>query len=255
MARGILGAQLYSVRQSLKNLDDIATSLEKIARIGYRSVQLSGLGPVDKQELAKVIKDSGLIVASTHESWDRFRTDLDNLIAEHKFLGCRHPAIGGLNKEYHSLEGINKFASELRPVAERLASEGMDFSYHNHNHELTKYDGITWLERLYSALDPRDLKAEIDTFWIQAGGGDPADWIARLGPRQPILHLKDMVFCESRQRFAPVGEGNLNWPAILKAARKARVEYYMVEQDETYGMDPFEAMAISYRNCRKMGLS
>jgi sugar phosphate isomerase/epimerase len=57
------------------------------------------------------------------------------------------------------------------------------------------------------------------------------------------------------QRFAPVGEGNLNWPAILNAAEAGGVEYYLVEQDVTYDLDPFEALAVSFRNLEAMGLS
>jgi sugar phosphate isomerase/epimerase len=56
------------------------------------------------------------------------------------------------------------------------------------------------------------------------------------------------------QRFAPIGEGNLNWPAILEACEEGGVEWYLVEQDLCYDTDPFEAMAISYRNMRSWGL-
>jgi sugar phosphate isomerase/epimerase len=57
------------------------------------------------------------------------------------------------------------------------------------------------------------------------------------------------------QRFAEIGEGNLNWPAIMEAARKGGVEWYLVEQDRSYDRDPFESLAISYRNLKAMGLS
>jgi sugar phosphate isomerase/epimerase len=72
--------------------------------------------------------------------------------------------------------------------------------------------------------------------------------------RQPLLHLKDMVVANKEVRFAPVGEGNLNWPAILEAARAAGVEHYVVEQDSSYEADPFDCLATSYRNLVKMGL-
>jgi len=59
---------------------------------------------------------------------------------------------------------------------------------------------------------------------------------------------------EREQRMAEIGAGNLNWPAILKAAVEGGVEWYFVEQDHCYGRDPFESLAISYRNLRTMGL-
>jgi sugar phosphate isomerase/epimerase len=130
----------------------------------------------------------------------------------------------------------------------------MDFSYHNHNHELMRIGKKTWLGTLYEKADASLLMAEIDTYWIQAGGGDPVSWIARCAGRMPLLHLKDMcIGPEREQRFAEIGEGNLNWPAILKEAEAAGAEYLLVEQDHCYGRDPFESLAISYRNLSAMG--
>jgi sugar phosphate isomerase/epimerase len=256
MPIGTIGAQLYTLRDHCKTIDDIAQTCRKVADIGYTGVQISGFGPADPQAVAQVMQDCNLTVASTHMGWDRFLKDLDAVIEEHKLWGCAHPAIGGLAGEYHSADGVKRFVDELGPVAERLAAEGMDFSYHNHNHELIRYGEKTWLAMLYEQASPDILKAEIDTYWITAGGGDPAQWVRDLGPRQPLLHCKDMAMAPGReQRFAPVGEGNLNWSAILDAAQAVGVEHYLVEQDLSYDLDPFEALAISYRNLKAMGLS
>ena len=255
MSKPVLGAQLYTVRQFTKTASDLAATLKKIADIGYTAVQISGIGPIDPKDVAKMMEDAGLTVAATHVGWNRLLNDLDAVIEEHKLWKCVHVAIGGLPKEYYSIDGIGRFIDELTPIAERLLREGMDFSYHNHNHELAKYEGKTWLERLYEQADPRYLKAEIDTYWIQAGGGDPAEWIRKCAGREPLLHLKDMIVTPDRQqRFAEIGEGNLNWPAILQAAEEGGVEWYLVEQDNCYERDPFESLAISYRNLREMGL-
>jgi len=109
---------------------------------------------------------------------------------------------------------------------------------------------------LYDQADSRHLKAEIDTYWIQAGGGDPVEWIRKCAGREPLLHLKDMGITPGREvRMAEIGEGNLNWPAILKAAEQAGVEYLLVEQDNCYDRGPFESLAISYANLKEMGYS
>ncbi|MCG3179264.1 MAG: hypothetical protein BIFFINMI_01598 [Phycisphaerae bacterium] len=250
-----IGAQLYTLRDFCKTIDGVAASLKKVADIGYREVQVSGFGPVDPKAVAKALADNGLACVSTHLSWDRFRNDLDAVIEEHKLWKCTHPAIGGLPGDYRSADGVKRFVDELRPIAAKLAAAGMDFSYHNHNHELVKYNGRTWLASLYELAGPDVLKAEIDVYWITAGGGDPADWIRRLGPRQPVVHFKDMAITPEReQRFAEVGEGNLNWRAIIDACRSVGVRHALVEQDKCYDRDPFESLAISYRNLKAMGL-
>ena len=256
MSESVLAAQLYTLRDFTQTLPEIAKTLKKVADIGYQAVQISAFGAVDAKELAKVIADVGVVVCATHVDWNRFLNELDALIEEHKLWGWVHAAIGGLSEDYHSLDGLKRFLDELPPVAEALAKAGMDFSYHNHSHELVRYGEKTWLEMLYEQADPKYLKAEIDTYWIQHGGGDPAEWIRKCTGREPLLHLKDMVVTPSReQRFAEIGEGNLNWCAILKAAAESGVEWYIVEQDLCYERDPFESLAISFGNLKRMGLS
>jgi sugar phosphate isomerase/epimerase len=251
----VLGAQLYTVRQYTQTLPDIAETLRKVAAIGYKAVQISGFGPVDPAEVARLVVDNDLTVAATHMPWPNFLNKLDEVIAIHKLWGCTHAAIGGLPGEYYSLEGLERFLEELAPISAALAKEGMDFSYHNHNHELVRYGEKTWLAHLYDRADPGMLKAELDVYWVQAGGGDPAAWVRHCAGRQPLLHLKDMAMGPEReQRMAEIGEGNLNWPAILQAAAEGGVEWYLVEQDDCYGRNPFESLEISFRNLRSMGL-
>lgn len=254
MSKPVVGCQLYSMRDHCKTAEDAARTLKRIAAMGYTAVQVSGFGVKDAKEIVKMTDDAGLVIGSTHIGWPRFQNELDAVIEEHRIMKCKHPAIGGLPGDYFSAEGLKKFISELGPVVAKLKAAGMDFSYHNHNHELARYGKRTWLAALYEDTDGDLLKAEIDTHWITAGGGDPIQWIRKVAGRMPILHLKDfMVTPERERRFAPIGEGNLNWKGILAAAEEAGVQYMMVEQDQWYGMDAFEGMATSYNNLKAMG--
>ena len=254
MNKPVIGAQLYTLREYEKTMPEIAKTLKKVADIGYKTVQVSGFGAADPKDVAKAAEDSGLQIVSTHINWSRFLNELDNVIAEHKLWKCVHPAIGGLPNDYFCEDGVKRFLNELGPVAEKLNKEGMDFSYHNHSHELVKYSNKTWLASVYDNSDPSVLKAEIDTYWITAGGGDPAEWVRRCSGRIPLLHCKDMIVTRERaQKFAEVGEGNLNWNAILRQAGESGVEHLLVEQDDCYGRDPFESLATSYNNLKNMG--
>ena len=130
----------------------------------------------------------------------------------------------------------------------------MEIGYHNHSHELARFEGRkTALHMLLEDLD-ESVWWEIDTYWITHGGGDPAQWIDKVRGRIPCVHLKDMAIKTDRTQYmAEVGEGNLNWPRILQACRDAKVEWYLVEQDVCY-RDPFESLEISLKNLREMGL-
>jgi sugar phosphate isomerase/epimerase len=253
MADTCLAAQLYTLREFLKTEEDIARTLPRVAALGYRAVQLSALGPIDPAELKRILDAEGLTVCATHVGFDRLRDDLDGVAAEHETLGCRYVAIGSLPQAYRNAEGYHRFAREASEVARRMKERGLVFGYHNHSFELERFDGKTALEILYGESDPEAFTAEIDTYWIQHGGGDPAEWIRRVAGRSPVVHLKDMAVVEGKPVMAEVGEGNLNWPRILDACREAGVEWFVVEQDHCL-RDPFESLGISLRNLREMGL-
>ena len=252
-----ISVQLYSVRDFCKTPEQTAQSLAKLAKIGYRYVEAAGwCQGLDVSSFGKLVAEAGLKISSAHTGWNRFLTDLDTVIAEYKVFNCTHTATGGLPAEYFSLDGLKRFVGEIGPVAAKLAAAGMDFSYHNHSHELVRYGDKTWLAAMYEQAGPKVVKAEIDTFWIAAGGGDPAWWVRHSAGRAPLLHVKDMiVLADHTQRFAEVGEGNLNWSAIIKAAADSGVQFAVVEQDNCYDRDPFDSLAISFRNLKAMGLS
>jgi sugar phosphate isomerase/epimerase len=102
------------------------------------------------------------------------------------------------------------------------------------------------LEIILEETDPSLVKAQPDTYWIQYGGGDPVEWCRRLKGRLPQLHMKDYrVAGEGSPTFAEIGNGNLNWAAIVGAAEDAGCEWYVVEQDRCDG-DPFDSLRMSF---------
>jgi len=254
MAKTVLAAQLYTVRDFMKTPADKAKALKKVKALGYDAVQLAEQGTVSDEDMKKMMDDAGLIVCSTHPPYELMRDEPQKVIDQHQFWNCKHPAIGGVPGAYQSIEGYSRFAKEASEVAARLAEAGLIVSYHNHSFELEKYGDRTGLQILYEDSDPRYFNSEIDTYWVQHGGGDPAAWIRNLKGRAYLVHLKDMAIKGHEQRFAEVGEGNLNWPAIIDACKEAGTEWYIVEQDLTYERDPFESLGISLRNLKAMGL-
>lgn len=253
----MLGVQMFTLRKYTQTTDDLKMALERVRAIGYTSIQISAFGDIDPQTVATLCRESGLTIGGTHVAWDRLRFNLDDVIAEHALWGCTHTAVGLIPpRVYLSMEGLTRFIDEARPIAEKLAGHGIDFSYHNHAHEFLRFDGKPWLEHLYDAAPANIIKAELDTHWIIAGGGDPVQWIDRCGNRMPLLHLKDFTVNSDFQRiFAAIGKGNMNWPVILEAAARHPVEYYFVEQDNCYGEDEFACLKQSYETLTSFGLS
>jgi len=284
MTHHVLAAQLYTIREFTQTAGDFAASMEKIRAIGYTAVQVSAIGPIPDAEVKAIVDDLDLTICNTHVRpssalWD----NLDVVIEQHRLWDCRHVALGSMPARYREEgeDGFRRFAAAASRIGEKLHAAGLTFSYHNHSFEFVRFGprhsggahsggahsggarhsgnarhsggARTGLDIIYEESDPRYLQAELDTYWVQHGGGDPAAWIGRLKGRMPVVHLKDMVIYEGEQTMAEVGEGNLNWPAILQACRDAGVEWYAVEQD-VCRPDPFESLRISYENLRAMGV-
>jgi sugar phosphate isomerase/epimerase len=245
-------AQLYTLREFTQTADELARTLGKVREHGYSAVQISAIGPIPPEQVAAMLKSQGLTCCATHASLDRMKNDSAALIEELKSWGCKYTAIGGFFLKDPATQDWHRFADEFNQAAANFAGSGIEIGYHNHNHELVKFDGKTALQILIDRLDP-SIWFEIDTYWITAGGGDPAEWIRKVAGRIPCVHLKDMgIRYNPREQFMmEVGEGNLNWPAILQACSAAQTQWYIVEQDTCY-RDPFESLGISLRNLKAM---
>jgi sugar phosphate isomerase/epimerase len=254
---GRIAAQLYTVREYTKNANDFENSLGLIHEIGYDGVQLSAVEcmsgddpEVDAATARQMLDANGLVCAGTHTSFEALRDHTDAEIERLRILGCNFVAIGGIWPDDYS--AFATFIEESGSIIDTLKVHGIRFGYHNHAHEFVRRpDGIarepaggTYYELLIDG-NP-DLMLEIDTYWALHAGVDPAKLLRRCAGRVPLIHVKDKeVVPKEGPTYAPVGEGNLDWNAILSAGEAAGVEWYTVEQDSCR-RDPFDCLRSSW---------
>lgn len=251
MTKLIIGLQMYTLRDFCKTPKDISATAKKISKIGYRTIQASGMAPIGTKELKKILDDNGLYACSTHTGYEQIVNEIDRIIEEHKVLGCEAIMCPGLPGELHNKQGYLKVAKDFERVLPRIKSNGLILGYHNHAIEFERYDGKTGLEILLENC--ADLQAEIDIYWVQYGGADPSFWIDKYSGRVSEIHFKDMGIDKNKQVMPPIGAGNLNWEAILSVCKKSGVRYCLIEMDNPT-IDPFEAVRISFKNMRNWGL-
>jgi sugar phosphate isomerase/epimerase len=247
-----IAIQLYTLRDHCKTLPDLVTTLQKVREIGYQTVQVSGVG-VPHAEIKKALDDADLSCCASHEPGDLILNHPEEVSERLNILGCKHTAYpfpGGFDMKNE--ESVSKLAKGLDAAGAVLARNGHILSYHNHGNEFTRFGEGTVLDYIYAATSPAHLKAELDTYWVQYGGGDPVAWCEKMKGRMPLLHLKDYVFGpEGKPTYCEVGSGNLDWKRIVAAAQRSGCEWLIVEQDSCPG-DAFVSIRKSFEYLKKL---
>jgi sugar phosphate isomerase/epimerase len=242
--------QLYTLRDFCDSAKGLATTLKKVKAIGYDAVEFIRSDFASNRDLRKLADDNGLAISSIHESGDRLLNQPQAVAEELAELGTdlavyAYPA----GVDFRKGPEIDRLTDQLRQSSEVFALAGKRLVYHNHALEFAKHAGKLILERIF-ANAPK-LFAELDTYWIQFGGGDPVRWIGDLKGRVPLIHLKDYKFNPQKNvpEMAEVGQGNLDFPTIIEKGQAAGCEWFVVEQDFCEG-NPFEEIQVSFEYLR-----
>ncbi len=248
-----LGAQLFTMRDFTQTENDFDYTISKMAEIGYKTVQVSAIGQISPKRVREICDKYSLEIAITHTNPDRILFDTKNVIKEHEIMDCKYIGIGAMPKKYTDSRFIHRFISDYKESAKMIADSGKLLMYHNHNFEFEKINGEKIFDTLINGFTKEEMGFTLDTYWIQAAGADVLEWIEILKDRIPCVHLKDMAVRGYKQVMAPVGEGNMNFKAIVKKLSDIGLtQHLLVEQDECEE-SPFICMEKSYKNIVELG--
>jgi sugar phosphate isomerase/epimerase len=260
-------------------------TLKKVSEIGYNAVEISQIPMTGENmaELRRAVDELGMDIAALSANLapganpnDALERDLDKIVADAHALDTTMVRIGMLPFDaMASLEAVLDFCDRSNAVAEKLADQGIRLYYHNHHIEFAKFDGRFMLDVIAERAPKMGL--EIDVHWVQRGGLDPVSTLAKYGDRVAMVHLKDyrigqlppeafaslaagdyasfMAAFTGVVQFAEVGEGNLDFPAIVAQSQAIGAEYMLVEQDDQYGRSPLDCLRTSHDNLTAMGFA
>lgn len=243
-----IAVQLYTLRDHCQTIDDLGSTLEKVRKIGYQAVQISAIGEdIRPEDIVRLCKDNGLVICATHEKPAVIRKEPLRVVELLKIYGCQHTAYPSpQGVDFSRLADVESLIEDLERAGTMLSEFECGLHYHNHATEFVHVGGKPALEVLREKTTPSLLGFELDTYWVQYGGGDPVEWCRRMNGRLKLLHVKDYMYgFDGKPHFAEVGSGNLNWLRIIEAARNSGCEWYIVEQDICPG-DPFESIKKSF---------
>ena len=240
--------QLFTLREFCKTAEDFAASMKKVREIGYTSVQVSGVGPIPEAELVAIVAGEGLSICATHEPGVKILDETDRIIERLQKLNTKltaYPFPSGI--DFDNPEHVDMLIRKLDIAGAKLRAAGLGLGYHNHANEFYRpAGGPCFLERVYTETQPENVLAELDTFWVQRGGGDVVEWVKRVAGRTPFIHLKDyQVNPKGESTFCEIGAGTLDFVRIIAAAEAGGCEWFIVEQARCPG-DPFDSIKQSF---------
>jgi sugar phosphate isomerase/epimerase len=250
-----IAATLYSFRNYCRTEAEARTTFTRLRDIGFRAVQVSGIGAIPTETVARLLDEAGLFCCATHENLDSLLNHPEDVVRKLRVLRCGFTALAYPGDGFWNPDGARKLAASLQQIGEALRKEGISFGYHNHSWELIRYARRkTMLEELIENTDPKLVEFELDFHWLQRGGGNPVSWIRKVTDRMSVSHWKDYGLVNNEPYFAEIGEGNLEWQDIKKACEEAHTRWYVIEQDEEYERSIFDSLKISFDYMRQLGI-
>ncbi|PAE41513.1 sugar phosphate isomerase/epimerase family protein [Bacillus sp. 7884-1] len=281
MKKGKIGVQMMMLKGKVEELG-VYETMRKVRELGYGAVEVSQIPMTTENvaELKRASEDFDIKIAALSAAvepmvpgmpGETLSNDFDKIVSDCKTLNCNFLRIGmmPLTVMGHK-DKIMEFIDKAEGLAHRLAEHGIELYYHTHHLEFQKYDGVYLLDLIKN--NTTKLGFELDVHWIQRAGENPVEFVKKYKGRISLLHLKDyrigqmdlsevdfkdmakfMHIFTNTIEFAELGEGNLDLKAIIEAGLESGAQYFLVEQDNTYGRDPFECLEVSANHLRDLG--
>lgn len=258
------GMTLYTVRNEMGK--DPKATLKQVADMGFKYIEavdykdgkFYGMTP---DEFKSYLKSLGLKPISVHMG-SMTLDNADKLVADVKAAGFKYfiapvPPMGMFKFEPKTRtlsmeDDIEKLTRILNTIAHKAKAAGLEFLYHNHDFEFKpNKNGIIPIDYLLEHLDAKYVNFQMDLYWVTKAGADPIAYFNKYPGRFKIWHVKDM---DKEGRFAPVGQGTIDFGKILANKKLSGMKYYIVEQDQVFdGMQPFDALKLSREGLIKFG--
>ncbi len=237
--KGPIGLQLYSLRDQFKT--DVPGTLDKVKNFGFKYAELAGTYGMTPEVFGQELKNRGIVPVAAHFGFDQYEKDIQGVIKEAKALKLKYAGVAWIPHQGDFDEKTCRAAAAVfnRAGAE-LKRHGIQFFYHIHGYEFQPYGQGTLFDLLMAETDPKSVAYEMDIFWAVYPGQDPVKLFQKYSKRWALVHLKDMrkgtetgllTGKSDVRNDVAMGQGTMDMPAILKAARKARVKYYFIEDE------------------------
>ena len=237
-----LGVQLWSFRQ--KAQEDPLATFDMVNDMGFTHVETAGLYDMTADVFKAAVEDAGLKVTSMHVPYDDMKNNMDEVISNAQAMGVKYVGIAWYPHERGNFteETARQAIADFNAFGKTLKDAGLMFFYHNHGYEPSAYGDGTLLDLIIDETDPELVAFEMDVLWTWLPNVDPVELIQRHPGRFKLMHIKDMKQGLERgslsgglpeEEKSVIGEGQVDWPALLKAAEEDGFEHFYLEDEST----------------------
>jgi sugar phosphate isomerase/epimerase len=237
--KGPVGLQLYSLRNQFAK--DVPGTLDKVKAFGIVNVELAGTYGLTPEKFKAQLDARGLKAVSGHFAYEQFRDNVEGIAREAKIFGLKYVGCAWIPHEDPFDEKTAREAvTVFNKAGQALARHGMNFFYHVHGYEFQPFGQGTLFDLLVSGTNPKFVGFQMDVFWIVHPGQDPVKLLEKYGKRWQLMHIKGMkkgtptgllTGQTDVSNDVALGTGQIDYPPILRAARKAGVKWYIIEDE------------------------
>ncbi len=235
-----VGLQLYSLRAQFGK--DVPGTLDKVRDLGFKYVELAGTYSLSPEKFSAELHSRKLEAVSAHFPFERYRKDPEGIAREAKALGLKYAGCAWIdhNKDPFDETTCRDAISVFNKAGEALAQHGLKFFYHTHGYEFQPHGNGTLFDLLMSETNPKFVNFEMDVFWIVHPGQDPVKLLQKYPGRWLLMHIKGMKDSTPTglltghsdvSNDVPLGTGKIDYLPIFRAADKAGVKYYFIEDE------------------------
>jgi sugar phosphate isomerase/epimerase len=255
-----LGLQLWSLRNQLTA--SLPSGMAEVKALGFTTVESAGTYGHTAKDLRSLADANGLKIIGSHIPYERMQSELPTVIAEVKTLGAAYVVVAWVpHQGDFTVDQAHAAAANFNAWGKALKAEGLGFGFHTHGYEFRPLpDGSSAFDVLLKETDPELVFCEMDVFWVVNAGMDPVKLLQKYPDRFKAFHIKDMRKGAPTGLYegkAPasdnvvVGQGSVDWPAIVSEGRKIGAPYWFIE-DET--SDPVGNIPPSIKYLETLGI-
>lgn len=237
-----IGYQLYSALEFCNGSEELKNTIHKIAEMGYDGVEFFSYEGIPADEMKACLHDCGIQACNSHVNLERLEKDAEGEFCYAKKASIPCITIPWLSPELRNTEGYSKVKAMIPKLIALGEKYGIELLYHNHDFEFEKEsDGKFHLNSILES--DSKIKLELDTFWAFYAGVDPVEYMNAVKDKLSMIHIKDYLNTNPPS-FAAIGTGNMKNIPILDWAKSAKLEWVIVEQDNS-SIDIFESAKLS----------